>query len=696
MSLRERLTAARRQLFSGREEEQTLFREAVEAAELPFNVLYIFGPGGVGKTTLVRHLRRIGQAAVVPIYYVDGRHISATPTQFLEALAAEMEIKPTAVSAQLAQTSQRSVLIIDTYEAILSLDRWLRDSFLPQISSEVLTIIASRYRPSSSWRSDPGWQAFLKTISLRNLSRVECQLYLDQRQIPAEHRDSVIAFTRGHPLALSLVADAYAQRPDFKFTSGSTPDIIKTLLERFIENVASPAHRVALEASALVRTMTEPLLATMLATADAHELFAWLRSLSFIDMGPRGLFPHDLARQVLTADLQWRNREWYKELHDRARASYATQLHETRGEEQQTALIDYIYLHRDNPVVKPFFEQLQVKEQVAANSVPQPVTAAEKQQLLAIVHRYEGEAAAALAEHWLIAQPESAQGFYDSQGKLAGFIFMVALEKASAAAIAADPATDKAWTYIQNNAPLRAGERVTYFRFWMTAESYQMISPLQSLIAVSAVRHYLTTTNLAFSVFPVAETDFWQMLFAYADLHHLPELDFTLGGRTFGAFVHDWRVVSPAAWLDLLAERETARSPQSIQPPKVTTPLVVLNREDFEAALREAFNDFTRPDLLTKNLLLRSRIVTEANGGDDNPEKGVEALRLVLQEAAESLNNNPKEQKFYRALYHTYFQPAPTQEVAAEILDVPYSTFRRHLKRGLDQVTDILWLEEIG
>jgi DNA-directed RNA polymerase specialized sigma24 family protein len=52
--------------------------------------------------------------------------------------------------------------------------------------------------------------------------------------------------------------------------------------------------------------------------------------------------------------------------------------------------------------------------------------------------------------------------------------------------------------------------------------------------------------------------------------------------------------------------------------------------------------------------------------------------------------------KQYRALAHTYVHPAPTQEQAAEILDMPFSTYRRHLKEGIDHITEILWQEEIG
>jgi hypothetical protein len=64
-------------------------------------------------------------------------------------------------------------------------------------------------------------------------------------------------------------------------------------------------------------------------------------------------------------------------------------------------------------------------------------------------------------------------------------------------------------------------------------------------------------------------------------------------------------------------------------------------------------------------------------------------------DAIESLNTSPKEVKFYRALYHTYVKPAATQEMAAELLDIPFSSYRRHLKSGIARVVEILWRREL-
>jgi hypothetical protein len=41
-------------------------------------------------------------------------------------------------------------------------------------------------------------------------------------------------------------------------------------------------------------------------------------------------------------------------------------------------------------------------------------------------------------------------------------------------------------------------------------------------------------------------------------------------------------------------------------------------------------------------------------------------------------------------------RPAPTQEAAAEVLGLPFSTYRRYLAKAVERLTDVLWAVEIG
>lgn len=682
--LADRLTTARRRHFVGRTPELAEFRACLAAPEWPWPVVYVFGPGGVGKTALLGELRHLSAEAGLPAHYLDAHHIEPTPEAFLGALSAALSAPAGEPPlAFLGRQPGRCVLCFDTCEALAPLDAWLWSSFLPELPANVLVILAGRQPPAAAWRADPGWQALVHVWPLRNLPPDESRAYLAGLAVPEDQYPAVLRFTHGHPLALALVADVFHQRAGQQFQPEAAPDIVKALLERFLQKVPGPAHRAALEAASLVRVTTEGLLATMLGHLDVHELFAWLRDLSFIEAGPAGLFPHDLAREALAADVRWRNPDWYAELHRRARADYVARIQRTTGLAQQQALFDLIFLHRDNAVVRPVFEW-----QTGGHLLADAFAAGDRPALLAQVARHEGALAADLAARWLERQPANALVVRDPDGQPVGYLQMVSLPDAGPDDEAADPALGAVGGYLRRHAPLRPGEAATLFRFWLARETYQAVSPVQSLIFVSAVRHYLVTPNLAYTFFPCAEPDFWAPVFAYADLTRLPEADYTVAGRQFGVYGHDWRARPPAAWLSLLAEREIA---PGTPPPASHPPLIVLSAADFAEAVRDALQHFTQPNLLRGNPLLRSRLVAAA-AETDRPA----ALLALLTEAAEPLRAAPRDAKAFRALEATYFRPAPTQELAAEQLDLPFSTFRRHLKTGVDRVVAALWQRELG
>lgn len=123
---------------------------------------------------------------------------------------------------------------------------------------------------------------------------------------------------------------------------------------------------------------------------------------------------------------------------------------------------------------------------------------------------------------------------------------------------------------------------------------------------------------------------------------------------------------------------------------------MVLSQPDFTTAVRDALRNFTRPDVLLSNPLLRSRVVVAKAGVAVPLAERVVLLQELMTETAELLKGSPREAPLCRALLHTYFQPAPTQEQAAELLSVPFSTFRRHLNAGITRLSELLWQHEIG
>lgn len=690
--LADRLSDARKRHFVGRHVERSLFAATLAAHELPFHVLHIYGPGGVGKTTLLREFATMCHNSQTPAILLDGRHIEPSPTAFASAIYAAMgKLSPGTDPHNPIFSPGRSVLLIDTYEQLAPLDSWLRETFLPSLLADTLVVLASRLPLAPVWRTDPSWQTFIRTILLHNLSPEESHMYLTTREISPDQHQEILAFTHGHPLALTLIADVVSQQPAASFRPESSPDIIRALLDHFIEHVPSPAHRAALEVCALVRLTTESLLAEVLSLPDAYELFAWLRDLSFIETGRLGLFPHDLARESLEVDIRWRNPEKYTELHRRVRTYYTNRLQRLQSQEQQHIISDYIFLHRSNPMVQPFYAW-----QESGTLVTEVAQEADYPALLEIITQHEGPESARYAAHWFRHQPQGVLVFRDTSAEkqrhttVAGLLVRVELNATSTQALEADPAIRAAWHHLQRTAPLRPGEVATVFRFWMARDTYQAISPVQTLIASTTVRYYLTMPRLAFTFFLCADPDFWAPLCAYSDMARIPEADFEIPGRRYGAFGHDWRALPPVPWLALLAERETATE-LSAQPPAPETPGVVFSQDEFAAAVRDALRNAVRPGGLRENPLLRSQLVTERAGADANESRRIAVLQTLLQETCAALQTTPREMKYYRALYHTYLQPAATQEQAAELLDLPLGTFRRHLKSGVTRVIELLW-----
>ncbi|HLH73210.1 MAG TPA: ATP-binding protein [Chloroflexota bacterium] len=689
--LADRLEEARRGRFVGRAAEIALFQSALTARELPFNLLYVFGPGGVGKTTLLDEFVHLGQQVGISRISLDARYVDPSPDGFLAALGLAMGLSSgQAPLPVLASQSERRLILVDTYELLTPLDNWLREVFLPQLPEQTLIVLAGRQPPSVSWRTDPGWQNLIRIVPLRNLTPDESRLYLTRRQIPSDQHRGVLAFTHGHPLALALIADAFVQRGELQFHAEAAPDIVQTLVERFVQKVPGPAHRAALEACALVRLTTEAILAELLATAEVHELFDWLQSLSFIESGTQGLFPHDLAREALAVELRWRNPDWYAELHRRARNYYAARLSQTRGYDQQRVLFDYVYLHRDSPLMRPYLDW-----QETGTSMPDVLRPGDQDLLRAMVTRYEGAESAHWLDFWFTRQPQGTVVYRDAEGRPFGFLTIVALHEIGPEERTEDPATRVTWRYLEQHAPLRSGEKAILFRFWMARDTYQDVSATQSLIFGRAAQQYLTTPNLAFSFFATADPTFWTPMFTHVDLPRLADADFEIAGRRYGVFAHDWRVTPPLAWLTLLGEREIATEIETTPPPTVVT-AVVLSEPEFAEAVRRALRHFTRAEALRQNPLLRSRLVIERVGDSTKTADRLHTLQEVLREAAASLQQSPREAKLYQVLHHTYFAPAPTQERAAELLDLPFSTYRRHLAAGINRIVELLWQWEVG
>jgi hypothetical protein len=70
-------------------------------------------------------------------------------------------------------------------------------------------------------------------------------------------------------------------------------------------------------------------------------------------------------------------------------------------------------------------------------------------------------------------------------------------------------------------------------------------------------------------------------------------------------------------------------------------------------------------------------------------------LRGLILNAAQVVKADPRAEAQYRVLDRTYLHPAPSQERAAELLDLSFSTYRRYRDRGIEAITEWLWDHDV-
>jgi hypothetical protein len=309
-----------------------------------------------------------------------------------------------------------------------------------------------------------------------------------------------------------------------------------------------------------------------------------------------------------------------------------------------------------------------------------------------MVRLHEGDASAQIADYWLHRQPQAFKVYRNFGGELIGFMAHITLHQATPEDWAADPAVPAALNFVERYGPIRPGEEIVHLRFWMGRDTHQAPSSAINLTAINSTIYWTTHPKLAWNFITTVNPAFLQPHFTSINMRRSPEADFEVGGRRYGIFSHDWRVEPVSAWLAMKAERypQTDLTLEQLEA-SLPAPLLVLSQPEFEEAVRQALRDYTRPDLLAANPLMRSRLVIEAAALPADPT----TLQVLLQEADSTLTGNPKDEKLYRAIHHTYLEPAPSQEQAAERLGLPFNTYRYHLSNGLKRIVEWLWQREL-
>ncbi|MEV4893892.1 hypothetical protein AB0K48_31355, partial [Nonomuraea sp. NPDC055795] len=266
------------------------------------------------------------------------------------------------------------------------------------------------------------------------------------------------------------------------------------------------------------------------------------------------------------------------------------------------------------------------------------------------------------AAFWAERRPEAFRLYRQAEtGEPVAFTAWLRLSEPDEEELAADPVVAMAWAHARATTPLRAGEHVAISRTW-ALPPYRGNSPVTDLIRCRAIGDCLRSERLAWSYLENAER--YGMRAVSDDAYTL--------------FAHDWRAVPARAWLEGINQRPTVAT------------LEVLSQAEFAEAVRQALRQLPRKDALAGSPLTRTRLIAERGG--QNPAT---ALGDLLRQAIDDLGEDPRAAKLHRALSVTFLRGTPTQELAAERLGLPLTTYRRHLTAGIERVRAGLWHREL-
>lgn len=662
--------AARARAFVGRAAELASF-EAALCGAAPYRVLFVHGAGGLGKTSLLHQFRVRAREAGLAVVRVDGEDVDGSVEGLRAAVGATFD------RAQAGNGGERGwLLLIDGYERLSTVDGWVRNNLLSSLPADVLVVLAGREEPASAWRTDPGWRAIVRCLPMDSLDAIESEQLLAHAGIPDDRREPLARMGRGHPLTLAMLADA-ALAGDVPDDLTAAPDVVAALATRLVDEAPTDDHALAMALCAHTWLTTQDLVYELL-EREAPEVWTWLETRPWVTRGTYGVYPHDLVREVLDADLRRRSPATYRRVHRTVHEHSWAALRSTDEGERRLWAHQKLFLHRRSPLASSFWTLRARGTGVVVSGRPEDHAA-----VLEMVDHFEGPESARLASRWLAAQPENLSVVPSPTG-LDAFALHV-LCPADPALVADDPVVRTALDAVERMAPARPGELVNVARFFAGRADYQRDSYAVVVGSVSSTLLW-TTRPLAWSFVATHDPEFWGPVFHYLALTTELHTDFL--GRPLTMYGVDWRRLTPERWFDLLGERElTGESGPApahmLRPPP-------LSRDRFTEVLRDALRDLHQPDRLKANPLIGSRLAVDFGGAS------VARLRETLVAGIAHVGNEPRGESWGRVLDRTFVHAAPTQEAAAEVLDLPFSTYRRHLGRAVERLGDLLWAVEIG
>lgn len=513
-------------------------------------VVHLHGIAGIGKSALVSIFVDHAKQDGVTVLELDCRTIEPTIRGFCEALGGCDEA---ALFDHLNSLARPVVLVLDHYELFRLMDTWLRQMLLPRLPQGVSLLLAGRERPVSAWFALAGF----RSIPLGPLEETEARSLLVGLGADVHDASRLNRIARGHPLALILAAAGMREHPDLSLEDAASTRVVAELTRLYLADIDDAVSREALEASSVVRRITEPLLAAMLAErSDIDQIMLKLLDLPFVDARRDGLVVHEAVRDAVAEFLRGTNPIRYRRYQQAAWRELRNETRDVAPAELWRYTADMLYLI-DNPVVREaFFPSASQPLSV------EPATAADGAAVRAIAGRHEGHDAAAIIERWWSEKPEMFSMVRDRDGSAAGFFLLVDGGMLRRAQVRGDPVLET-WARDLHDHPLPKGQVALGLRRWLDAENGELPCATQAACWLDVKRDYMALRPALRRMYVVVHDvpTYWPVV-EKLGFRPLEDGVVVLDGLTYSTVVLDFRAGSVDGWLSSLVAGELGFNPE--------------------------------------------------------------------------------------------------------------------------------------